>query len=156
MIKFGDEDIKKSIEERLSELFPKVAVYKEAITNPMYPHFFVYVINVVDIQDRRDFHNIEYSIDIRYRIADDSSEVLKLQTRLDEIILILMNGFNMIPFYVNEKGKTIYAHCKDKSFEKEDGVLHFMFNITTMVKDVVAKNKAKQMSLTSSVNLTEE
>jgi hypothetical protein len=89
-------------------------------------------------------------MEVRYRVASDPSTDLKLEQNLDSVGLKLLTSFNIINFE-NEK-----VRCKDKTTEKVDGVLHFMFNITTMVKDVVAKNKAKQMSLTSSVNLTEE
>jgi hypothetical protein len=144
------EDVKQAIVERLLEIFPSANVYKETKTKILYPHFFVYQINVSDEEERKNYHLLHYQMEVRYRVASDPSTDLKLEQNLDNVGLKLLTSFNIINFE-NEK-----VRCKDKTTEKVDGVLHFMFNITTMVKDVVAKNKAKQMSLTSSVNLTEE
>ena len=47
------EDIKNSIISRLLELFPDVSVYKESKTNPSYPHFFVYQLNLSVDKERR-------------------------------------------------------------------------------------------------------
>lgn len=139
MILIDSEDIKQAIIENLLILFPGVAVYKEAKTAPEYPHFFVYQINFTDDEERKDFHLLNFYIDVRYRVASDPSTDLKLQQNLDNIGLKLTQGFNWIDFE-DEK-----VFCKDKKIEKEDGVLHFFFTIQILAK-LVEDNDAIKMN----------
>ena len=53
MIELTGENVKQAIVQQLLKTFPNVKVYKEAITNPQYPHFFVYQISVVDAEERK-------------------------------------------------------------------------------------------------------
>ena len=63
------EDVKQAITQRLLELFPEIAVYKEAKTNIVYPHFFVYQIEISDEEERKDYHILSYSMEVRYRVV---------------------------------------------------------------------------------------
>ena len=139
------EDVKQAITQRLLEIFPDVNVYKEAKTNIVYPHFFVYQINVSDTEERKDYHLLSYSMQIRYRVASDPSTDLKLEQNLDNVGLKLLQGFNIIDFE-NEKVK-----CKDKSIEKVDGVLHFLFTIDILTKFVLGEETIKQNKLSVEV-----
>lgn len=125
------ENIKQAIIQKLLEIEPAITVYKEASTSPIFPHFFVYQINVTDELERAKYHLLNYSFDIRYRRASDSSTDLKLQKNLDNMGLKLLQNFNIINFG-NSKIK-----CLNKSIEKEDGVLHFFcdFVIMCYIKD---------------------
>lgn len=53
MIRITGELIKQSIISELLRMFPEVSVYKEAKTNPIYPHFFIYQISLTDEQERK-------------------------------------------------------------------------------------------------------
>lgn len=130
MIKITGELIKQSIISELLRMFPEVSVYKEAKTSLSYPHFFIYQISLSDEQERKNYHILTYSMDIRYRVASDSSTDLKLQQNLDSVGIKLLNSFNVISCGDE------FIRCENKSIEKEDGVLHFMFNIRIMVKNV--------------------
>ena len=141
------EDVKQAITQRLLELFPDVAVYKEAKTNVVYPHFFVYQINVSSEEERKDYFLLHYSMEIRYRVASDSSTDLKLEQNLDNMGLKLLQGFNIIDFQ-DEK-----VRCKEKSIEKVDGMLHFFFTIDILTKYVSGEETIKQNKLNLEVNL---
>ena len=140
------EDVKQAIVERLLKLFPNVAVYKEAKTNIVYPHFFVYQITLSSEEERKDYHLLSYSMEIRYRVASDSSTDLKLEQNLDNMGLKLLQGFNIIDF---EEEK---IRCKDKRYEKVDGVLHFFFTIDILTKYVSGEETIKQNKLSVEVN----
>lgn len=122
------EDVKQAIAERLLELFPEVNVYKEAKTNVLYPHFFVYQIDLMSEDERKNRFILYYMMEIRYRVAADPSTDLTLQRDLDEIALKLLQGFDIIEME-DEK-----VRCTDKSITKSDGVLLFTMTIPIMVK----------------------
>lgn len=135
------EDIKESIIKRLLEIAPGVQVYKEAVTNPEYPHFFIHQISVSDEEERKDYHLLTYSMDIRYRTVSDPSTDLKLNQNLSSMGLKLLTNFNIIDF--NESK----IRCNDKSIEVQDGVLHFFTSLTTLVKLNKGEKINKQNSL---------
>lgn len=137
MLEIDSEDIKQSIVEQLLKIAPDVTVYKEAKSKLQYPHFFIYQVDVIDEEERKNVHFITYSIDVRYRVVDDPSTDLKLQQNLDSMTLTLLSKFNIINF---EDSK---VRCLDKNCEKVDGVLHFFFNIKVMVKDISEEEKPK-------------
>jgi hypothetical protein len=130
MISVTSELIKQSIISELLRMFPEVSVYKEAKTSLSYPHFFIYQISLSDEQERKNYHILTYSMDLRYRVASDPSTDLKLQQNIDSVALKLLNSFNIISC------RNEFIRCENKSIEKENGVLHFMFDIRIMVKNV--------------------
>lgn len=132
------EDVKQAIAQRLLNLFPNITVYKEAKTNVLYPHFFIYQISIVDTEERKDYHILSYSMEIRYRVTSDPSTNLKLQQNIDEMSLKLLQNFNIIDFE-NEK-----IRVKNKTTEKVDGVLHFTFTIDILAKIVSDEEPIKQ------------
>lgn len=129
------EDVKEAIIKRLLEIAPDVEVYKEAVSNPKYPHFFVHQINVTDEEERKDYHLLSYSMDIRYRIVSDPSTDLRLNQNLSDMGLKLLTNFNIIDFNNGE------IRCSDKSIEIQDGVLHFFTNIRIMSKLINTNEK---------------
>lgn len=147
MIKITGELIKQSIISELLRMFPEVSVYKEAKTSLSYPHFFIYQISLTDEQERKNYHILTYSMDIRYRVASDPSTDLKLQQNLDSVGIKLLNSFNAIACD-NE-----FIRCENKSIEKEDGVLHFMFNIRIMVKNVSDEENISMNKLNMEVKI---
>lgn len=141
------EDVKQAITQRLLELFPEIAVYKEAKTNIVYPHFFVYQIGISDEEERKDYHILSYSMEVRYRVASDPSTDLKIEQNLDSMSLRLLQDFNIIQFE-DEK-----VRCKKKTTEKVDGVLHFFFSVDILGKFVSDKETIKQNKLGLEVKL---
>lgn len=145
MIELKSEDVKQAIIQRLLEIEPNIAVYKEAKTTPEYPHFFVYQITLTDSEERKNYHLMSYSMTIRYRVASDPSTDLKLEQNLDNMSLKLMRGFNIIDFGENK------IRCVEKSTEKMDGVLHFFCTLNTLVKAVSDEETIKQNKLSLEV-----
>ena len=135
------EDIKQAVVERLLDIYPDITVYKEAKTNVIYPHFFVYQITLAGNKERKNHHILSYSMEIRYRVANDPSTDLKLEQNLDAMGFNLIQKFDIIDF---EQSK---IKCKDRHYEKVDGVLHFFFNVDIMVKDVSDEETIKQNKL---------
>ena len=135
------EDVKEAIIKRLLEIAPDVEVYKEATTNVKYPHFFVHQINVTDEEERKDYHLLSYSMDIRYRTVSDPSTDLRLNQNLAEMGMKLLVNFNTIDF---EDSK---IRCKDKSVENQDGVLHFFTTLQILAKLDKNEENIKQNKL---------
>lgn len=135
------EDVKEAIIKRLLEIAPDVEVYKEATTNVKYPHFFVHQINVTDEEERKDYHLLLYSMDIRYRTVSDPSTDLRLNQNLAEMGMKLLVNFNTIDF---EDSK---IRCKDKSVENQDGVLHFFTTLQILAKLDKNEENIKQNKL---------
>lgn len=135
------EDVKEAIIKRLLEIAPDVEVYKEATTNVKYPHFFVHQINVTDEEERKDYHLLSYSMDIRYRTVSDPSTDLRLNQNLAEMGMKLLVNFNTIDF---EDSK---IRCKDKSIENQDGVLHFFTTLQILAKLDKNEENIKQNKL---------
>ena len=147
MTELKSEDVKQAIVQRLLEIAPNVVVYKEAKTAPEYPHFFVYQINLTDVEERKNYHILSYSMTVRYRVASDPSTDLKLEQDLDSMSLKLMQGFNIIEFGDSR------IRCTEKSAEKVDGVLHFFCNLDVFVIDSPFEQFVKQNKLNLEVNV---
>lgn len=147
MMLIDSEDVKQAVVERLLEVFPTTAAYKEAKTSVAYPHFFVYQINLSSEEERKDYFLLRYSMEVRYRVASDSSTDLKLEQNLDGVGLKLLQSFNILDFE-DEK-----VRCKEKSVEKVDGVLHFFFTVDILTKYVSDEETVKQNKLNMGVEL---
>ena len=141
MTELKSEEIKNALMARLLELSPNTAVYKEAVTVPKYPHFFIHLISVSDEEDRKNYHLLTYSFDLRYRVASDSSTDLRLEQDLDAMALRLFSGLNIIDC------TDVKIRIEDKNYEKTDGVLHFFCKVNMSVLDRDNKESPKQMNL---------
>ena len=141
MIELTGENVKQAVVQQLLKIFPSIKVYKEAITTPQYPHFFVYQISVVDTEERKKYHLMSYAMDVRYRVKPDSSTDLKLEQNLDDMGMKLLQNFNIIDF-ADEK-----IRVKEKNTEKVDGVLHFTFNVDILGKEIPDEESVKQNKL---------
>lgn len=141
MIIISGDVIKNAIVKELMRISPDTIVYKESVTEPEYPHFFVYQISVVDNEDRKGIHNLTYSFDIRYRNVADISTDSKLEQNLDDMGILLMENFNIIP--IGDE----YIRCEEKAIEKVDGVLHLNFIINIMVEKIKEVEEEKFKNL---------
>lgn len=148
MTALKSEEVKNAIASALMRIAPGTAVYKEAVTLPEYPHFFVHLLEVSDDEDRRGRHHLRYSFDLRYRVRSDPSTDIRLEQDIDAAALALMVGLNVIPCG-DEK-----IRIEDKRYEKVDGVLHFFCSVTmqVMLKDTEAET-VKQGKLDVEIEL---
>ena len=149
MTELKSEEIKNALMARLLELSPNTAVYKEAVTVPKYPHFFIHLISVSDEEDRKNYHLLTYSFDLRYRVASDSSTDLRLEQDLEAMALRLFAGLNIIDC------TDVKIRIEDKNYEKTDGVLHFFCKVNMSVLDRDNKESPKQMNLKVLTDLKE-
>lgn len=131
MTELKSEEVKNAVAARLLRI-ASVAVYKEAVTVPLYPHFFVHQVSLADKEQRKNHHILTYSFDLRYRVASDPSTDLRLEQKLDEMALKLMAGLNII------ECNDVKIRIEDKNYEKPDGVLHFFckVNLQAELKDL--------------------
>lgn len=147
MTEIWSEDVKNALTDRIMRIAPGIRIYKEAASAPEYPHFFIHQISVSDTEERRRYHRLSYSFDIRYRAASDSSTVANLQREFDSMALRLFSGLCIIEC---GDGK---IRCEEKSYEKTDGVLHFFVTVKIRaVEDSGIKN-TKLGNLTVRVGL---
>ena len=124
------ELIKNSVAGELINKFPGVTVYKEAMTNPVYPHFFVNQVVLIGEEERKDRFDLSYSMNVRYHSASDPSTDLRLEQNLDAVAIQFMEAFNIIGI-----GDGL-IRCVDKGTEKVDGVLHLNFNINLQARKI--------------------
>lgn len=145
MTELKSEEVKNAIAARLMQIAQGTAVYKEAISAPRYPHFFVHQINVNDSEERKRRHILTYSFDVRYRVTSDSSTDLKLEQNLDAMALKLMANFNIIDC------NDIKLRCEGKNYEKVDGVLHFFMKIAVHIYDEQNEESVKMQQLDENI-----
>lgn len=128
------ETIKNAILGKLLELFPNVSVYKEQMTTPDFPHFFILQLNTSSVEDRKDKYFITYLMNIRYREVADVATEAKIEQKLDDIGNELIINFTDVQ--IGEKPYKI----REAYYEKIDGVLHF----TCKIKIQVEKEKIQE------------
>lgn len=141
MTEITSEAVKQAIISELLQIFPNTTVYKEARTNPLFPHFFVYQIDVSCQRERRYYNLLTYSMDVRYRIASDPSTNLRLQQDLDSVGFQLLHNFNHLAY------RDTFIRCSEKSIEKQEGVLHFFFKVVILEKEINSNESIKQNRL---------
>lgn len=147
MTELKSEEVKNAVAARLLRI-ASVAVYKEAVTVPLYPHFFVHLVSVTDEEQRKNHHILTYSFDLRYRVASDPSTDLRLEQKLDEMALKLMAGLNII------ECNDVKIRIEDKNYEKQDGVLHFFCKVNLQAELVDLGNTIpKQEKLDVSIEV---
>lgn len=147
MTELKSEEVKNAVAARLLRI-ASVAVYKEAVTVPLYPHFFVHLVSVTDEEQRKNHHILTYSFDLRYRVASDPSTDLRLEQKLDEMALKLMAGLNII------ECNDVKIRIEDKNYEKQEGVLHFFCKVNLQAELVDLGNTIpKQEKLDVSIEV---
>lgn len=128
------ETIKSATSIKLGELFGNIYRYKENITKQKFPNFHIIQVNMSvtpkglsarnsAINIKKDRIQLDYLINIQYRVAEDTELVSNLQQQLDDVGLKLLANFSSINL---EKPTKI----KNARYEKVDGVLQFFFNVT--------------------------
>lgn len=138
--------VKNAIANELIRLLPGVAIYKEAISKPTFPHFFIYQVSLTNTEERNDVFILEYLLNVRYRVASDPSTELQLQEELDSVAIILLEGFDTV------KIEDSYIRFKNKEVEKVDGMLQMTMTTSIMVRKIKKEN-IKQGKLGISVEV---
>lgn len=122
------ESIKSAISIKLGKIFgDKTIRYKELITNMEYPNFFIYQVSATPIAKGKNRWELDYLINIRYRYAEDVSNITNIEQKLDEVGLTLCTQFTEIDLELPVK-------TYNRRYEKADGVCQFFCNIKVIIK----------------------
>lgn len=143
------ETIKTAFAQRLSELFPDVAIFKEEEDQTAtFPNFFILQLTLSSEEDRKDHYWLTYYVTIRYREAADINTVSKLEQKLDKMGADMI--INLVDIPINDRPHKL-RNCNT---EKVDGVLHFFANVTVQVTK--EKIEPIMLEMTQNVNLIQD
>jgi len=119
------ETIKSAVSIKLGEIFNNSKRYKENVTNMVYPNFWIKQLtqNITPAGVGTKRIQLDYLMNIQYRVAENTENITNLQQQLDEVGLKLCTELTELDLELPTKIKNVY-------YEKEDGVLHFFFNVT--------------------------
>lgn len=136
-----------AIYKQLQKLYPEYTVYKNLISNPDYPNFFINQISVIPIPDTKNFWWLDYLFAIEYRHAEDLTIAMNLEETLDEV------GFNLNEnlWYLDD----IKTWIKDPSINKGEGVLSFTFNVRIRVRKEELEELMRTLTINDKENQTE-
>ena len=139
------ETIKSATSLKLGEIFNNPKRYKEAVTNPTYPHFFIAQPQLEITPVGRTRLQLDYLINIRYRVAEDTAYITNLHQQLDDIGLKLCT--QLLTLDLERPVKT-----KNRYYEKDEGVLQFFFSVTVFaVPEEAEIDKFKDYELNKEV-----
>lgn len=128
MYKVIGESVKSAISIKLGEIFGEdTNRYKEAVTKMLYPNFFIYQVSADITPNTVNRWHIDYLMNIRYRVAEDTTNITTLEQKLDEVALKLMAEFTEI-----QLERPVFV--RNARYEKVDGVLQFFFNVTVRIQ----------------------
>lgn len=136
-----------AIYKQLQKLYPEYTVYKNLISNPEYPNFFINQISVIPIPDTKNFWWLDYLFAIEYRHAEDLTIAMNLEETLDEV------GFNLNDNLWYLEG--IKTWIKDPSINKGEGVLSFTFNVRIRVRKEELEELMRTLTINDKENQTE-
>lgn len=136
-----------AIYKQLQKLYPEYTVYKNLISNPEHPNFFINQISVIPIPDTKNFWWLDYLFAIEYRHAEDLTIAMNLEETLDEV------GFNLNEnlWYLED----IKTWIKDPSINKGEGVLSFTFNVRIRVRKEELEELMRTLTINDKENQTE-
>ena len=118
------ETIKSATSMKLGELFNNPKRYKENITNPTYPSFWIIQVtqNVTPMGIGTKRIQIDYLMNIQYRVAANTESITNIRQQLDDIGLKLCTQLVELDLELPTKTYNRY-------YEIVDGVLQMFFNI---------------------------
>jgi hypothetical protein len=117
------ETIKSATSIKLGQIFDNPKRYKETVSKPVYPNFYITQLNLTITPTGRKRVQLDYLMNIQYRVAENTETISNLQQRLDEVGLKLCT--ELTELNLERPTKT-----KNRDYEKADGVLQMFFNIT--------------------------
>lgn len=152
-IKLGDIFKIASTNQQGQTIYTYPKRYKENVTKPSYPSFWIIEVNLAIKNTNTDNKSVlnkqinrvqlDYLMNIQYRVAENTESITNLQQQLDSVGLQLMANFNELDLELPVK---VY----NKNFEKADGVGQFTFNVS-----VFAKPEAEQQQTMEDLSLSE-
>lgn len=141
------ESIKSATSLKLGELFPNCVRYKENITNQTYPNFHIVQVNVNATPRQRVVQRaynkecrriqLDYLMNIQYRVAKDTEAITNLRQQLDNIGLKLLVDFK-------DLNLNYPTEVNNARYEIVDGILQFFFNIRIFIETDLQNNAIMQ------------
>lgn len=119
------ETIKSATSIKLGQIFDNPKRYKENITKPVYPSFWIVQlpVNITPAGCGNGRVQLDYTINIQYRVAENTEAITNLNQQLDEVGLKLIAELTELDLELPTKTKNRY-------YEKVDGVCQMFFDIT--------------------------
>lgn len=145
------ESIKSAASIKLGQIFDNPKRYKENITKQTYPNFHIIQPSLIVIPKGIGTGRIQldYVMNIQYRIAENTETITNLQQQLDEVGLKLLTEFNELDLELPVK---VY----NKNYEKVDGVGQFTFYVTVFATPEKPEDvKFKDLDLIENINKEE-
>ena len=144
------ETIKSATSIKLGQIFNNPKRYKENITKQEYPNFHIKQITINITPAGRTRMQLDYLMTIQYRVAENTETITNLQQQLDAVGLKLCTELTELDLERPTKTKNRY-------YEKEDGVVHFFFNITVYtIPDTEDKIRMRNLDLNENLIIEEE
>lgn len=139
------ETIKSATSIKLGEIFNNPHRYKENITKQDYPNFHIIQVTVNIAHTGRNRLQLDYLMNIQYRVAENTESITNLQQQLDAVGLKLCSELTELDLELPTKTKNRY-------YEKVDGVCQMFFNITVYANPQI-EDEIKMKSLDLNENL---
>ena len=144
------ETIKSATSIKLEEIFDNPKRYKENITNPQYPNFSIVQVNVNITPAGRTRLQLDYLMNIQYRVAENTESITNLQQQLDAVGLKLCAELTELDLELPTKTYNRY-------YEKVDGVCQMFFNITVYANpETKDETKMQVLGLNGNLIIEEE
>jgi len=121
------ESVKAGAAIALMNAFPGIAVYREQMTEPEFPHFFIDQLTVAASEERKRKWWLRYLMTIRYREASDTALIRDIQSRLDATGLAMLARLETISLGAWP------TPFRNPRTEKNDNVLHYFCNFEFQV-----------------------
>ena len=145
------ESVKSGVAIELLKAFPTIIPYREQITEPAFPHFFIEQLTMSANEERKRKWWLNYLITIRYRVAADIALVRNLQADLDSMSLGLLAELQTINL-----GRFTIPFRSPRT-EKSDGVLFYFANFQFQVsKEEAEEIKMQTLELDRQLKLSIE
>lgn len=143
------ETIKSATSLKLGQIFNNPKRYKENITKQEFPNFHIIQVNVNITPAGRTRLQLDYLMNIQYRVAENTESITNLQQQLDAIGLKLCAELTELDLELPTKTYNRY-------YEKVDGVCQMFFNITVYAYPETKDETKMQILDTKSSLIIEE
>ena len=142
------ETIKSATSIKLGEIFNNTKRYKEHIANPTFPSFWIIQVaqDITPAAIGNDRIQIDYLMNIQYRVAENTESITNLRQQLDDI------GFKLCT-ELKELDLELPTKTKNRRYEIVDGVLQMFFNITVYaIPQTEDEIKMQELALNEYIN----
>ncbi|WP_110954784.1 phage tail terminator family protein [Anaerosinus massiliensis] len=138
-VEIHGDTVKSAVGKQLKTIFPDITWYKDSITIPKYPNFFVNQLQLTAVPDTLNRWWLNYLFSVEYRHATDVTTVQGLNTVLDEIAMQLFANMDTL--------NDVKVRTSNSRAEKSEGLLVFIFNVKLRVRKEVIEVLQNELGL---------